>query len=549
MFNKIKNFISKKSSPPFSGQREISLSSSIVYNYLAEVFDGEKYPGGLGSEAIDFFAIDYWTLRSRSYRFFTENRYAKGLIKRLVTNVIHKGLGLEAVPDGKILDLSDDFINEWTEEVETRFDLWAGSKELVSYNFQLDFSEIQQEVYRIALLSGDVLVVLREDSVTKLPTIQLIDGIHIRTPFNPSSSITNEIRHGVELDDYGKHIAYYVKDFKDKSGVKSIRIPVKGEKTGRLIAWMVYDQKIRIDDVRGMPLLGIILQALKELDRYSDAEQRAAVLNAIVALGIKRTAKKPASKAISSHAVRRDKIDIKEGSTASPTNLNVSEYLPGMIVENLQEGEQLESFSAARPNVNYRAYEEALTASMAWTEEIPPNIYRLAYSSNYSASTAELNEFKMFLDKKRFNFAGSFNKRFYPELLLSLVLADYVSAPGFLRAWRSDNIFEYLSWTASDWIGAIKPSMRFIQEIKAYENAIENGFTTRTQASRLLFGNKYETNIRRLIKENDLLAKAAEPMIAAGLVKDENQETSSHPESSSASVISQRQILDNNAIN
>lgn len=49
-------------------------------------FNGEKFPGGFGITNI--FTTDYWTLRVRSEQLFKDNLYAKGLIRRLITNEI-----------------------------------------------------------------------------------------------------------------------------------------------------------------------------------------------------------------------------------------------------------------------------------------------------------------------------------------------------------------------------------------------------------------------------------------------------------------------------
>lgn len=512
-------------SPPANEDKDqVTLSNPFLWNYLVNAFTGEKYPGGLGNfDSIT--DIDYNTLRRFSYNLFTKNRYAKGLVQRLVTNVIHRGLGLESDPNAKILGLDDDFLNAWTDDVETKFELWGSSKEAVSWNAQSDFPSIQEDVYRTALLSGDVLVVLRQHEKTKLPVIQLLDGSYLHTPLDASKKEkNNEIRRGVEIDSNGRHIAFYIKDFKDKSGQKSIRILAKGKNTGRRIAWLVYSSKIRLDDVRGIPLLAIIIQAIRELDRYSDAEQRAAVLNAILAFSIERDSDGMKSAGFNRYAAKKDNIDINQGETTEPKQAQINQYLPGVILENLEKGEKLASFSAARPNVNYRAFEEAMMASFAWVSEMPPNIFRLAFSSNYSASTGEVNEFKLFLDKERSRLATGFHKMFYPEWLLDMVLNDQIIAPGFLEAWRSDNFFEYQAWIVSQWFGAIKPSMRFNQDIKGYRDAVEAAFITRGYATRALFGVRPETVWRRLEKENAQYVKAMQPLIDAGLIKTENNQ-------------------------
>ena len=47
--------------------------------------------------------IDYWTLRARSSQLFNENLYARGLLRRLITNEINTGLTPECCPDEEII--------------------------------------------------------------------------------------------------------------------------------------------------------------------------------------------------------------------------------------------------------------------------------------------------------------------------------------------------------------------------------------------------------------------------------------------------------------
>ena len=506
----------------FRNQDEVSLTSSAyTWNMVSGLFDGEKYPGGLGSK-LDLLAMDYWTLRRRSYRLFTENRYAAGLVKRLVTNIIHRGLTLEATPNGDILGKTDDFINDWADDVEAKFDIWAENQELVSYDYQSTFGQLQEDVYKTALLSGDCLIILRQHPVLRTPTIQIVDGSSVRTPIGYKGK--NKITHGVELDKRGRHLAYWVEDASDPSGLKPIRILAKGPKTGRRIAWMVYGAKIRVGDVRGMPMLGIILQALKELDRYSDAEQRAAVLNSLLAMMVKKGEDKPGTRPVGRGAVRRDTVQVGDSSSSSsPRVWNMNQQLPGIIIDEMQYGEEPVSFNTVRPNVNYGAFEEAMMASFAWVMEMPPNIYRLAFSSNYSASGAEINEFKIFLDKVRSRFATSVTKPIYKEWLISMVLAGLIVADGLLEAWRDKSKFLITgAWLLSEWAGAIKPSLRRINDIKGYVAAIGEGLATRDMATKEIYGRKYTTIVKRLKKENSSLVDSLGPLILAGLIKTEN---------------------------
>ncbi|MCK4960459.1 MAG: hypothetical protein KAT00_13695, partial [Planctomycetes bacterium] len=63
---------------------QAAASTGYVQDVFDTVFDGSKFSGGFGPTK-DYRFIDYHTLRLRSYQLFTENLYASGLIKRLLT--------------------------------------------------------------------------------------------------------------------------------------------------------------------------------------------------------------------------------------------------------------------------------------------------------------------------------------------------------------------------------------------------------------------------------------------------------------------------------
>jgi capsid protein len=252
--------------------------------------DGEKYPGGFGFT--ELLTADYFTLRARSQQLFKTNIYARGIVRRLVTNVINVGLHLEAVPDDNILGVSADDLAELAETIENRFALWERSPALCDYRGQQSFGALQASAKMAALISGDVLVVVHQDALTGLPKVRLIDGARVQSPFGlganePSIPKGHVIKHGVELDKDGRQVAYWIVSSDETLERRVERLPAVGS-TGRRTAWLVYGSDKLHDEVRGEPILSILLQSLREIDRYRDAVQRKATINAILAMFIKK---------------------------------------------------------------------------------------------------------------------------------------------------------------------------------------------------------------------------------------------------------------------
>lgn len=467
--------------------------------------DGEKFFGGFGPTQL--LTADYWTLRARSAQLFRTNLYARGIIRRFITNVINTGLHLEAVPDESILGVEEDALSDWSELTENRFAIWEKARHCDQREL-LSFGKLQAAAYREALVAGDVLAVLRQDRRTGLPRVQLVPGSAVQSPLE-SPRRGNRIEHGVELDASDRQVAYWVTQ---RDGT-SKRLPAWGEKSGRRIAWLVYAVDKRLDDVRGEPLLSLVLQSLKEIDRYRDSVQRKAVINSMLAMFIKKSSDKPGTLPMTGGAVRRGTVLAHDAATGETRSFNSADQIPGFVIDELQEGEEPKSFGSQGTDEKFGDFEEAIVQGVAWALEAPPEILRLAFSNNYSASQAAINEFKMFLNRVRTDFGEDFCAPVYEEWLLSEALAGRVDAPGLIEARRDPAQFDtYGAWVASEWAGQIKPAVDLSKLVRGYKELLGDGLITRDRASRELTGMKFSKVAKRLRIENEQLITALAPL-------------------------------------
>lgn len=477
------------------------------------IFDGAKFFGGFGDTQIQ--TVDYWTLRARSAQLFNENLYARGLIRRLVTNEINTGLAPEATPDEEVLGVGVDSLNDWSETVENRHHLWGKSPQVCDWKRLNTFGAIQRAARQEALVCGDVLVVLRQSARTQSPTVQLVSGDKVTTPLAGGTRTNlrqgHEIKHGVEFDGQQRQVAYWVKQ-QDGS---FRRLPAYGEKSGRRLAWLVYGTDKRLDDIRGQPLLSLVLQSLKEIDRYRDSVQRKAVVNSILAMFVEKNSDKIGSLPLTGGAVKRDQVNISDGTTdGTPRKFNIASQIPGLVVEELQEGEKIVTKGGEGTDTNFGTFEEAVIQAVAWANEIPPEILRLAFSNNYSASQAAINEFKIYLNRVWSEFGESFCSPIYIEWLISEALNGKINAPGLLDVWRDPSRHdEFAAWVSVEWYGSIKPSTDMLKQAKGSKMLVEEGWSTNAREARITTGTKFSKNIKRLKRENEMKAEAARPLL------------------------------------
>jgi lambda family phage portal protein len=472
-------------------------------------YDGDKFPGGFG--VTQLYEMDYWTLRQRSEQLFTENLYAAGIVQRLVTNEINTGLTPECTPVEEITGLSEDQANTWSETVETRFELWGDSPKVCDFKRSATFGKLQRQVRQEARVGGDVLIVMSQNVRTKLPQVQIIKGDKVQNPTVDSKGIrkNNTIKDGVEFDAQGREVAYWV----SQENTPSRRVPAFGEKTGRRIAWLVFGLQRRVGKVRGEPLLSIVLQSLKEIDRYRDSTQRKAVVNSLMAMFIKKTEDKMGSIPIQGGAIRNDTVQV-DTPLGPSRSFNSSSMMPGFVAEELQTGEEPVMLGGNGTDTNFGTFEDTIISAVAWAREIPPEILKLSFSSNYSASQAAILEFRIYLNKVWAEVGEDFCTPIYNEWLVSEALLGKIVAPGLLEAWRDPAKHDiFAAWVSVDWYGSIKPSTDMLKAVKASDLLVRGGYSTRAREARTLTGTKFSKNVKRGARENQQLTEMLQPLL------------------------------------
>ena len=491
-----------------------SLDNYGVYlrTIAADSWNGSKCEGSFGPLE-DFAFVDYWTLRKRSLRLFRENIYAKGIIRRLIWNEIHTGLVASPVPESSIIWPKEDATKreekgvQYGELISTQFNLYANTPAVFDWGKHRNFGAFQAQVRFESLVCGDGIIISRIDKETGLPRWQWVNGDNIRTPDNYSCPHGGYIKHGVEFDQYGKKVAFHVRSEVNGS-VSYERVPVRGKHSGRLISWMVYGSETLLDDTRGEPFLADTLYMLKDLDRYRDAETRAAVVNAMLAYFIERggnntTFTRPTDGLAT--RLRPNNVEPKGYMEEGPRQeIKITE--PGTIYDNLLPGDHIQSFQTNRPNVNYSVFEQAVLSALAWTHGIPPEILMLRFGNNYSASRQANNEFEVYLSRQVKKNADDFCQQIYEQFVTQSVLQGQLELPGFTIAYSDSTKWRIISaWLSSAWIGLNRPAVDRKKEVDASQTALDNGLSTYDIEARRTCGLSFAQVMQTQKRERELM--------------------------------------------
>ena len=436
----------------------------------------------------------------------------RGAIDRIVINSVGAGLTLSCRIDAESLGLSEEEAAQWEDNTEREFSFWAESKEC-DITRGMNFYELQNLCLKSVLLNGDALVMLPMRRTRNFPydlRIALIEGDRLQNP--PVSSYTAMIDGGVEFDIDGKPTAYHITNrhpYSEITGqptLEYVRVPAFGARTGRRNVLHLLPLE-RIGQHRGVPFLAPVIETLKQLGRYSDAELMAAVIGGIFAIffehsGIDDNSEYVGEESMASDLGMAERRESELQSWRDGLNAIGMNDMYGMIAD-LPERTQAKSISPARPNTAFDAFVTSLVRQIGSALGIPAEVLFLNFESSYSASRGALLEAWKLFKYWRSWWVANFCQPIYEEWLNEAVLKGRVIAPGFF----DDPIIRYAySW--ADWTGPSQGQLDPVKEVKAAILRVENGFSTRQRETAELTGGDWELNHRQRVKEEKLRREA-----------------------------------------
>lgn len=445
------------------------------------------------------------TLRARSRDLYMGAPLATGAIKTVRTNVIGSGLALNAQVDAKFLGLSEEQAREWEENTEREWRLWSESVEC-DVERRKTFFQLQSLVLLSAILSGDVFVTMpiikRPGSVYDL-RIGLIEADRVCNPkfTDPIDLTGRNILGGVEVGKYGETLAYWVASrnpntvprFYSKNDVKLEwkRVQAFGAKTGRRNVLHVMADVERPAQRRGVPMLAPVIESLKQLSRYSEAELMAAVISGMFTVFIESNSPQTPLGQMINPAMRVDDEDKQSYEMGN-----------GAIVP-LEQGEKISTANPGRPNTAFDGFVMSICRQIGTALEIPYELLIKNFTASYSASRAALLEaWKMFRMRREW-IIGNFCQPIYEEWLTEAVLKGRVKAPGFF-----DDPAIKAAWCGAEWYGDAQGQLDPLKEANAAKVRVEEGFSTREREAAELTGMKFENIVATRKREEEMRKEA-----------------------------------------
>lgn len=315
------------------------------------------------------------------------NAYAWGVVDSIVSNVIASGinaLSILEVPGGS--DLAS--VNEKRDKV------WSYWSEVCEINNQYTFSEIQQICMREVSEAGEVLVrYIKTPEMNyrgiRRPVPLALEIIEVDRLAGDKDTYTaritkeggNRIIRGVEIDDLGRPVAYWIYKDHPSQPYSFNRTPVRipANEIRHLF------RRERVGQTRGITWFAPALAWMRDLGTYVDNEMTASAISSCFTVAIK--------------------TDTPMGSLGSPEGLRSTDEAgnqfeniqPGLIMR-LKSNEDVVGINPGRPNSGSEPWIQLILRSIAVGTGLSYEIVARDYSqTSYSSSrTSQLEDRRRF---------------------------------------------------------------------------------------------------------------------------------------------------------
>ena len=404
---------------------------------------------------------DLPTLRARSRDLRRNNPIAAGAGRTNRTHTIGSGLRLRSTIDREILGLSEEQAEQWERRTEKLFHLWASSK-AVDVSMKQNFYQLQGLILDAVWDSGDCLVLRRRAKTAAVAPLALaiIESDRLATPYEFMAD--PDVRSGVRIDDDGMAVSYFILDdhpgdYVFQSPLDFKEVPAYGAASGERMVLHVF-KKLRPYGTRGVPELAPIIEILKQLDRYSEAEIMAAVVSSFFTVFIK---------------TKDDSTLPSMGHNGGPP-MGPDEVMmgPGSVV-NIAQDEDVVTANPGRSNSNFDAFFSAIVRQIGVALGIPYELLIMHFTASYTASRAAIEIATKFFAEAREWFVGDVCDPVYEWFLSDALTSGLIQAPGFF-----ESPILRTAWLGSTWIAPTGLVLDPVKEWEGDELGIAIGATT-----------------------------------------------------------------------
>ncbi|MGG4090555.1 phage portal protein [Paenibacillus lautus] len=427
--------------------------------------------------------------------------------KGLRTNIVGTGLRLNPAFDASYLGLTKEQAEKLRSSIQREWALWADTTKCDAAGLN-DFYELQGLAFISTLMSGDVFALMPKKerlwSVYDLK-VNLIEADRCATPPDKVSIDRERIQSGVEIDEDGMVVAYHFSNRHPGAGGYSlsganewVRVEKYGKRTGRVNVLHLFEAE-RPGQRRGIPIIAPIIESLKQLSQYTNAELAAAVITSMYTVFITTPADDEGGTPFDGVGMDDEDLDgVEDAPGATGDEIKLGQ---GAIMRT-DPGEDVKFADPTRPNPNYEAFVRAMLKQMAAALELPYEILTKQFTSSYSASRGALLEAWKMYRMRRAWLSKTFCQPIYEEWFVEAVSKGRIDAPGIL-----DDPAIFAAYTRAEWHGPSQGLLDPTKEVAAAISRIEYNMSTAERETAELNGGSWEQNVQQRAYEKGRLAE------------------------------------------
>jgi len=443
-----------------------------------------------GSDADTDILTDLPTLRERSRDLCRNNPLAAGAIKTKLTNVIGTGLRFHSQVQRDVLGLDEEQAAKLERLIEREWRLFWDTKD-VDLGRTLNGHAITRMVYHQEKENGDVFVLLprrkRPGSVYDL-RIQIVEADRVCNKDHAMD--TETLAGGIEKDTDGAPIRYHF--LKHHPGSMALGKTMEWQvrdafnpKTGLRNVLHIYNPT-RPGQSRGVPDLAAVIEPLKQLGRYTEAEIMAAVISGFFTVFVESDSGET--------DFDYSNIGDEAGQSSGDKDMKLGN---GMIV-GLDPGEKISTANPGRPNQAFDTFVQAILRQIGVGLELPFEILIKHFTKSYSAARAALLELWKYVLSERQLIADNFLKTVGEVWMYEAVAKGRIPAPGFF----GDPAIRR-AYLAGSWVGPTKGQIDELKEVKAARERIDGRLSTLARETAELTGADWDDNHVQQVKERN----------------------------------------------
>ena len=467
------------------------------------------------------------TLRDRAHDLAINSPIGAAVIHSQATNVIGVGLKLFPRINAKELGMTPEQARQWARKTKQEFELWANSALACDFLRRNNFYELQRIAFSSYLIDGDSFCLFRR----RMPTtfnpyslrLQIIEAGRVSNPQQGGmasvSSVemrklnsNNRIVNGIEVDGNGAQVAiwisnrYYNEPTSLDAELKWQRVRWYGRDSGeRNVLHICADS--RPDQFRGVPILAPVIEPLKQIARYADAELTSAIIKSFFSIFFVQ----PLSSLEVNNILGED--------DAGKPIVDVNEYrLGSATMAALPRGVDVKAISNTNAQNTFDAFISAFAKQIGAAVGVPFEVLLKNFTASYSASRAALLQAQDEFRLRKVQFIHDFCAPIYEQFLAEAVALGRIDAPGYF-----DDPVKRAAYSAADWYN---PALKFldpVKEVQAMILRLNAGLSTYRQEIAEATGQDFDDVIETLAQERALLSELPPAMPTEEVTTDDTE--------------------------